>query len=379
MTQSPEISESKDLVVVEQPPMEESLPPPPRPAPRPPEPGFAERVILFVELQPWTTALIIFVGLTLLHLTILNIAGVADGLYVGDKLLLTSGSNAVGIVLIAFIAYSIVFPTLLGHACIRAYDALRPSLMLDDRGYGETRAGIVQAFFLRRLPSGLFWAVTLTPVVGEVLRRDLPADVSAYALLAIWLYLRIALTFALIGSTIAYVISLQRAFRMVTAEHLRIDLFDFAPLRPIPRYAKSTAFYVLIIVALLGPAVAQPEAMTQSIAVFVVGMALAAGAVVDAMLGARQSIRTAKATANTEISTYARELWRRAYVGQRIVEAMAIPALGAMITTRAEIKRQTEWPSGWSVASRFALAAFIPLITWFGSPIATAITAMLAR
>ena len=36
----------------------------------------------------------------------------------------------------------------------------------------------------------------------------------------------------------------NRRFRAVTSEHLRIDLFDFAPLRPVARYAKLAAFYL---------------------------------------------------------------------------------------------------------------------------------------
>ena len=118
--------------------------------------------------------------------------------------------------------------------------------------------------------------------------------------------------------------------------------------------------------------------MVQGIVVFVLGLALVALAVVAVMLGTRRSIRIAKKTAVVELSTYSRELWRRAYVGQRIVEAMAIPALGAMITTRAEIRRVTEWPGGLSVAWRFAVAALIPIATWFGTPIAAATMALLA-
>src|SRR5262249_29786664 len=143
----------------------------PRAAPRPPEPDLGERIMLFVELRPWTTALLIFAALTIVHVVILNIAGVADGFYIGDRFLLTSGSSGIEVVMLAFIAYAIVLPTLLGHACIRAYDALRPSLMLDDRGYGESRARIVDAFVQWRFPIALAWAVILTPGFGDVMRK----------------------------------------------------------------------------------------------------------------------------------------------------------------------------------------------------------------
>jgi hypothetical protein len=374
------ISESKDLVVVEQPPVEEAPPPPPpRAAPRPPEPDFAERVMLFVELRPWLTALLIFATLAILHVVFLNIAGVADGLYIGDKFLLTSGASAIEIALLAFVAYNVVLPTLLGHACIFAYDSLRPSLMLDDRGYGDLRAGIVDPFFGTRLAAGALWAALLTPVFGELLRTSMPGEGASNALLTIWMYVRIAVTFGLLGANVGYVFRLHHRFREVTGEHMRIDLFDLAPLRPVARYAREVALYLIVLLALAGPAIAQPEAMTQSAIVFALGLVFAAVAVVGAMSGTRSSISAAKKTAITELSTYARELWRRAYAGQRIVEAMAIPALGAMITTRDEIRRLTEWPGGWSVAARFALLALIPLLTWFGGQILARLIEALAR
>ena len=373
------MSEVKDLVVVDQPPAEEPPPPPSRAAPRPPEPDFAERIMLFVELHPWATALIIFAALTLLHVIFLNIAGVADGLYIGDHFLLTTGASAIEVVLLAFVAYNVVLPTLLGHDCIGAYDALRPSLMLDDRGYGETRAGIVDPFFGTRLAAGALWAALLTPVFGELLRAGVPGEGAANALLTIWMYVRIAITFGLLGANVGYLIRLHHRFRAVTGEHLRVDLFDFSPLRPIPRYARQVALYLAVLLALAGPAVAQPEALVQSAIVLSTGIVLAAVAVIGAMWGARRSIRLAKKTAVAELSTYARELWRRAYAGQRVVEAMAIPALGAMITTRAEIKRLTEWPGAWSVGARFAAVVVIPLLTWFGSQILARLMALLAQ
>src|SRR5690242_2780767 len=145
-------------------------------------------MMLYVELRPWTTALIIFVVLTLVHVALLNLAGVADGLYVGDRFLLTSPPNSITIVLLAFIAYSAVLPTLLSHACIRAYDTLRPSLMLDDRGYGETRAHIVDPFVMSRFWCAAGFVIILTPGVGEIWRSKLQGDGTGYALQAIWLY-----------------------------------------------------------------------------------------------------------------------------------------------------------------------------------------------
>lgn len=373
------MSEVKDLVVVEQPPVEDPPPPPNRAAPRPPEPDFAERIMLFVELRPWLTALIIFLVLTLTHVVLLNIAGVADGPYVAGTFILVAGSNPIEIVLLALIAYNVVLPTLLGHACIRAYDALRPSLMLDDRVYGETRAGIVDPFINIRLVCGSIGAVFLTRLFGSAMHSSVPPEGVAYALLTIWMYVRIALIFGLLGANSGYVVKLHQRFQAVTREHLRIDLFDLTPLKPIVRYGREASLYLLIVVALLGPAVVQPDALTAVAVVFVILTLLVFAAVVGALWGARESIRAAKRTALVELAAYARELWRRAYAGQRIVEAVAIPALGAMITVRDDVRRRDEWPGGWSVFIRFIALLALPAVFWFGPEIAARLLDALAR
>jgi hypothetical protein len=374
------MSEVKDLVVVEQPAAEAPPPPPPsRPAPRPPEPDFAERLMLFVELRPWTTAAIIFGALTLLHIVLLNVAGLADGPYVEGTLIFLAGSNAVEIILLAFIAFNIILPTLMGRACIRAYDALRPALMLDDRAYGETRAGIIDPFIVLRLGVGLIAAAILTPLFGAALATRVPPEGVAYAVMTIWIYVRIALIFGLLGASSAYVLRLHQRFRQMTRDHLRVDLFDLTPLAPIVLYGRQASLYLLIEVALLGPAVVQPEALAQVSIVFATLLILAFLAVVAALLGARRSIQAAKKTATTELGAYARELWRRAYAGQRIVEAVAIPALGAMISVRNEIKRLDDWPGGWSVFTRFAALVSLPLLFWFGPEIAARLLDALGR
>ena len=364
------MSEAKDLVVITEPPVEEA-PPPPRPAPRPPEPDLAERAMLFVELRPLVTAALIFLVLALLHIVILNIAGVASGLFIGDNFVLLSGDTSVLFVLLAFIAYNTVLPTLLSHACMRAYDEVRPSLILDDRAYGETRAGIVDSFGATRLACGAIWGILLASVFGHVFLATVHGDGTGYALLAVWMYVRIAITFGLLGANIGYAWQLHRRFRAVTAEHLRVDLFDIARLEPVARYARAIALYLIILLALGGPGVAQSDAMVQSAVLLVLGVISAAIVVVGALLGARKSIRAAKKAAIGEVSAYARELWRRAYAGQRLVEAVAVPPLGAMIAVRNEINRLGEWPGGWSVFTRYAALLFIPLLAWFGGPIVT--------
>jgi hypothetical protein len=61
-----------------------------------------------------------------------------------------------------------------------------------------------------------------------------------------------------------------------------------------------------------------------------------------------------------------------------VQEAVAIPALGAMLTVRAEIARIGDWPGGWSVFARLATLVAIPLLSWFGGQLAAQIMQTLA-
>jgi hypothetical protein len=205
-----------------------------------------------------------------------------------------------------------------------------------------------------------------------------PGEGAGAAILTLWLYIRIALTFGLLGASIGFIVMLHHRFRGATRSELRIDLFDLAPLRPIAVYARAVALYLVILLALAGPAVAQPDAMYASIAVLALGVVLTAVAVAGAMWGARRAIRAAKRTALTELQAYSRELWRRAYANNKIAEAVAIPALGAMLTVRNEIARIPDWPGGWGVFARLATLAVIPVASWFGGQLVAQLTATLA-
>lgn len=358
----------KDADMIEQAPPHLALPPPSYRAndPGPVPTGILDTALLWIEKRPLAAAGIVFAGLTALHLAILNLTGFASGFYIGDTFVFAAGSTLIEIVLLAFVAYNVVLPTLFARACVKAYDDLRPAIALDDRSFGQTRAVLLDPFYMVRLVAGLLWAVLLTPVFGSLLRNAIAAEGAAAAFLIIWMYVRIALTFGLLGASIGFVVMLHHRFRVATAAHLKIDLFDTQALQPVTRYARRAALYLIVLLALAGPAVAQPDAMVASAVLLGLGIVLTMVAVAGAMWGARRAVRAAKRTALAELQTYSRELWRRAYVNNRVAEAVAIPALGAMITVRNEIARISDWPGGWPVLARIAALALIPLASWFG-------------
>ena len=366
-------AEYKEAVTLEDEPEPARLLPPPwyaNPVEHVPvaAPGWIDVGLSWIERRPIGAAATIFAVLLLLHLVLLNVAGVASGIFVGNDVFLLSGSNLIEIVLLAFTAYNIVLPTLFGRACVRACDELRPALAFDEQTFAQRRMGLQDAFSFSRLCFGLFWAVILTPVFGNLFRASVPGVEWGAALLSIWMYVRIALTFGLLGASITYVARLHHRFRAVTSE-LRVDLFDMAPLQPVARYARLVALFLIVLLALAGPVLAQPEAIYASAAVLTVGVVLTGIAVAGAMWGARRAIRTAKKTAQQELQAYSRELWRRAYANGRVAEAVAIPALGAMLTVRAEIARIGDWPGGWSVFARLGTLAALPILSWFGGQI----------
>jgi hypothetical protein len=341
--------------------------------------GIVDAALLWIERHPLPAAGAIFLALTALHLLVLNLTGLASGIFIGDEFIFAAASTPIEIILLAFVAYNIVLPTLFAQACIKAFDELHPAFALDDRQFGQLRATLVDPFVITRIGAGFLWAFLLTPVFGSLLRSTIQADGTTGALLAIWMYVRIALTFGLLGASIGYVVLLHHRFRAATGTYLKVDLFDTAALKPVATYARNVALYLIVLLALAGPAIAQPEAMVASAAILAAGILLTVIAVAGAMWGARRATRAAKRVAFTELDAYARELWRRAYVNNRITEAVAIPALGAMLTVRNQIERLPDWPGGWGVFARLATLAIIPIVSWFGGQLVAQFMTTLPR
>lgn len=357
-----------------------ALPPPYQPADpyaAPTATGLVDRFIMWIEDTPLIAAGAIFGVLFLVHLIVLNVAGVATGFFIGEKLFIVAGTQPIEVLLLAFIAYNVVLPTLLARGCIGALEDVRSSLAMDDRTFGQARASLVDYFAVYRGGFGCFWAIILATIYGDLYRRSIPAEAGAY--IVVWMYVRLALTFGLLGSSLTYIALLHHQFRLVTGSYLRVDLFNIAPLEPIARYAREVALALMILLALAGPAVSQPDALYPSAALMLVGVALIGLAVVTALAGGRRAIRAAKAHAVGELQAYARELWRRAYINGHLVEAVAVPAMGAMLHVRNEIKSIGNWPGGWSVVVRFALLTLIPIVAWFGGQLWELGEALLAR
>ncbi len=368
----PEIRSSQDVTVPDDAP--DALPPV-----LPPErEGAIDRFLTWIEEQPLFAGAAICFALLVIHILVLNLAGTASGIFIGGQFFAAVGTNAIEIFVLAFIAYNFVLPTLVGASCVRTYDDLRPALMIDDRTFGQTRAGLVDAFPVWRASFGGFCAVVLTTVYGPLLQRLIPGEIGAASLPTIWLYIRLALTFGLLGSSIAYVAMLHHRFRAATGTQLRIELFDLAPVQPIAHYARHVALCLAVLLALAGPAVSQSDAVYASAAILAVGAVLASGAVIGAMWGAHRSIRAAKKAATSELQLYARELWRRAYAGGHLREAVSIPALSAMLNVRNEIVRVADWPGGLAVFARVAMLAIIPILTWFGGQLLSQLSAAFA-
>jgi hypothetical protein len=214
---------------------------------------------------------------------------------------------------------------------------------------------------------GLFWAAILTPVFGNVLQSYLPDGATVTPLLTIWMYVRLALLFGLLGSSLSYIAMLHVRLSGALGLYLRVDLFDMTPLAPLARHIRASVIFLSVPVALVGPILAKPEAMTASGTVLAILASLVLLASFGSMLGARKAIRAAKQVSLTELHAYSREIWRRAYVNGRIVEAVALPALAGMITIRNQIERMSNWPGGWTNVARSLLLSALPTLTWFGS------------
>ena len=342
------------------------LPPPLPSHPVTDQPGMFDRLVSFVELYPLPATLVILVGLVAAHVVIMNLAGVMSGMSVQQSLFMFQPAGFADVLLLALIAYNVVLPTFLARSGLTAFADVAGSLTCNDKVYDDHLHELASAHLLVRLVFGFFWAAILTPVFGSVLQGLLPGGTAGTPMLTIWMFVRLALVFFLVGSSLSYLAMLHYRLSAALGQFLRVELFDMEPLQPLARHIANATIFLSIPVALVGPIMARPEAVTASATVLGFAATLVLAASFGSMWGARRAIRGAKLTALTELHAYSREIWRRAYVNGRITEAVALPAMAGMITIRNQVARMSNWPGGWTSLARCFLLATLPAFTWFG-------------
>jgi hypothetical protein len=217
-----------------------------------------------------------------------------------------------------------------------------------------------------RLVFGGFWAAVLTPVFGNLVEPGAAAPQATTWLITLWLYIRLALVFGMLGASLAHVALLQYRLSAALARHLRVDLFDASALAPLARHMRLSILYLSVPLLLIGPVLSRPDAATASATLMGFGIVVVLVAGFGGMWGARTAIRTTKQMVQAELNAYSREIWRRAYSNGRIVEAVALPAMAGMLTIRNQIARMANWPGGWPNVLRCLLIALLPTLSWFG-------------
>ena len=350
----------------ELPPARPALPPPAhQPAP-PPSAGILDRFISWIELRPvWSggIALVLLVGL---HVAFMNFAGAMNGVFVGDVAFFATADGLSDLLLLAMIAYCIVLPTFLARSGLTAFADSSGTLTCNDSEYDDHLATLAGANAVARLVFGGFWAAVLTPVFGNLMQASAVVPSANTGILTIWMYIRLALVFGMMGSCLAYVALLHYRLSAALAAHLRVDLFDMTAMAPLARHMRASILYLGVPLLLLGPILSRPDAATASAMLLGFGASICVIAAFGSAWGARKAIRQAKQLALGELHAYSREIWRRAYANGRFVEAVALPAMAAMLTIRNQIGRMSNWPGGWINVFRCIVWAAMPAASWFG-------------
>jgi len=348
-------------------PVRGALPPPPRaPEATMPTAGWLDRLVVGVEQKPWHAAALILALLVAVHVAVMNLAGAMTGLARGKEIFPFTADGVAELALLALVAYGVVLPSLLARGSLAAFADTAGALSATEDEFDERLTGLADSHAVARLVFGGFWAAVLTPVFGNLLQAAQAMPAAGTGLLAIWLYIRLALVFAMLGASLAYVVLLHYRLSRALASHLRVDLFDPSALAPLARYMRRSVVLLAVPLLLLGPVLSQPAAATASASLLAFATLVVLIAAFGAVWGARVAIRDAKARVKDELNAYSREIWRRAYSNGRIVEAVALPAMAGMLTIRNQIARMANWPGGWSNVVRCLLLALLPVLTWFG-------------
>lgn len=350
------------------PPERLALPPPRAPVPEP-RPGLLDRLISIIEMRPIAATVSLFALSLGLHILIQNLGGAMSGLLIDKTAFFLTAIGSRDVLLLVLIAYCLVLPTFLARACLTSFADSAGALSCNDRVYDDHLNLLASPFVMPRLVFGFFWAAVLTTVFGSLMQSSIPAAATNVALLTFWMYVRLAVLFGLVGSSLAYLAVLHYQLSNALNAHLRVDLFEMSPVSPLARYIRYATLFLSLPLVTIGPIVSRPEAATASATLLGFGIICVLIASFGSMWGARKAVRAAKILALTELQAYSREIWRRAYANGRIVEAVALPAMAAMLTIRNQIGRMSNWPGGWSNVARCIAISVLPVITWFGPQI----------
>lgn len=328
--------------------------------------GLAHRMVAFVETRPLVALAAIFAGLLALHLAILNLAGAMSGVLAGQEFFLFDAAARADVLLLALIAFGMVLPTLVARSSLAAIADTAGALSATDEEYDATLSTLAEPDIIVRLVFGGFWAAVLTPVFGNLVDAGPAAPQVTAWLVSVWLYVRLALVFGMLGSSLSHVALLHYRLSGALARHLRVDLFDASALAPLARHMRVSILWLSVPLLLMGPVLSRPEAATASATLMGFGIIVVLVAGFGGMWGARTAIRSTKQMVQAELNAYSREIWRRAYSNGRIVEAVALPAMAGMLTIRNQIARMANWPGGWPNVLKCLLIGLLPVLSWFG-------------
>lgn len=329
-------------------------------------PGPIEWLVSLVETRPLLALATIFLLLGGVHLAIMNASGAMSGVFVGKTLFLLDATAVSDMLLLALVACCMVLPTLLTRSGLAAFVETAGALTASEEEYESAQAMLAEPNAVARLVFGGFWAAVLTPVFGGLVQGDVSVPQESAWLVTLWLYVRLALVFGMLGSCLAHVALLHYRLSTALTAYLRVDLFDPSALASLAAHMRSSILVLSLPLWLLGPVLSRPEAATASATLLGAGSLLVLVAGFGGVWGARTAIRNAKRMVQDELNAYSREIWRRAYSNGRIVEAVALPAMAGMLTIRNQIGRMANWPGGWSNVLRCLMLALIPVVSWFG-------------
>jgi hypothetical protein len=325
-----------------------------------------ERLVALVGARPLLSLAGIFLALTALHVAIMNAAGVLTGVFIGKTIFLLDAAARADLLLLALIAACIVLPSLMAASSQRALAETTSAHATTATEQAAAMRTLAAPNIILRLVFGVFWAAVLTPVFGGLMQPAVASAPEGTFLITLWLYLRLALVFGMMGSCLAYVSLLQYRLSAAFAAQLRVDLFDPSALAPLARHMRLSILYLSLPLLLLGPILSRPEAATASAILMGFGIVIILLAGFGGAWGARSAICKAKQKIRDELNAYSREIWRRAYSNGRIVEAVALPAMAGMLTIRNQIGRMANWPGGWPNVLKCLILALAPAVTWFG-------------